>query len=231
MPDVRVPYATAAQIEYVGLNRPDLAVNFMQKALSLGRSDPTILMPAAELYIRMGNLDAAVPLLAACIKANQDFTPHVLNLLLEKDRSDLAIKICQDNVAHLASIFEQLPAEGRPATPTQVTSRDVLQNELARRCEQPDTEAWVLAMLGNNALDRNDPASAYKYFQRALGKEYSQVDWRLGLARALVQTGQTDAAIVEIRACERMAPQRDDVRNYLQEILNHSHPEAMRSLG
>jgi O-antigen ligase/tetratricopeptide (TPR) repeat protein len=230
-PTYAAPYATAAQIEFATLSRPDIATTFMQKALQLGRSDPAILMPAAELDIHLGNAEASVPLLRDCVKADNSWNQHAADLLLAQDRSDLAIKVCQGKADQLTNILVHLPAPGKPATPTQAASRIQLLSEITQLSQQPDTSPWVLATLASSALNQNDPATATKYYQRALEKDYRQVDWRLGLARALVACGQTDQAIAEIRACERMAPQRNDVRDYLQELLNNPHPKPVRGVG
>jgi hypothetical protein len=109
--------------------------------------------------------------------------------------------------------------------------RAVLLSRMAKMCESPDADAEAMSMLGEECMRRHAPQLAAEYYERALEHEYSQVNWRILLARALVATGKLDAAIIEVRACHKLAPDRNDVSAYLEELSNRRDNSSSGLVG
>jgi hypothetical protein len=63
-----------------------------------------------------------------------------------------------------------------------------------------------------------DAAGAVAYYRRALDRDYGEVVWRLGLARALADTGDVTVAIAEAEICLRLRPRWEPAEALVREL-------------
>jgi O-antigen ligase len=247
-PTYAPPYAAAAQIELKALNQPGPANQLMDVAHRLAPSDPSVLMADAELKTDLDQVTQACALLQTCVEADRSWTPRAVSMMLSQNRPDLAMQICGSNMYDLIDLLHRLPPAPQPqpvapqliigSAKNEATKNEALKNEAVQQepsplekiraqlfakinqlAARPDADQNALATFAQLCLDNGDAESAVLNYRRALEGDYSQIDWRLGLARALVTTGQTEAAISELRTCQRLAPERNDVRDYLETII------------
>jgi Flp pilus assembly protein TadD len=89
-----------------------------------------------------------------------------------------------------------------------------LRNRVSATTANPDD----IAALAQFNLQRGDFSPAIELYDRALGDEYTRVDWRLNLVRALAATGRFDDAIHQLRICLRLRPRDAEATSLLTEV-------------
>ena len=92
-----------------------------------------------------------------------------------------------------------------------------------------DVKANELAALALIDLNHGDLPSAIELYGRALAQDYSQVDWRLNLARALAKNGKLDEALHEVRICLRLRPHHAEATRLLEDLSGRA--EDARAKG
>jgi Flp pilus assembly protein TadD len=75
-----------------------------------------------------------------------------------------------------------------------------------------------VAALAQINFERGDLSAAIDLYNRALGEEYTQVDWRMKLARALAASERFDDAVHQLRICLRLRPQHAEATQLLNEV-------------
>ncbi len=61
---------------------------------------------------------------------------------------------------------------------------------------------------------------AAAYYRKAIAKRYNQLNWHLGLARALADMNQLDEAFRIARTCMKMWPDSKPARSLAEELNN-----------
>jgi tetratricopeptide (TPR) repeat protein len=78
---------------------------------------------------------------------------------------------------------------------------------LEERCSHPDAPAAAIATMASIYRKEGNFEAAIEYYRRALALDYSQIQWRLNLARVLAETNRVPEAIHEARIGLRLRPQ------------------------
>ena len=92
------------------------------------------------------------------------------------------------------------------------------------KCSEPDVSASALISLGEFYKKENNLDAAIDYYRQALDKEYSQIKWRIMLARLLAEAGNTPEAIHEAQICLRLSPKYEAAENLIAQLNTISNP-------
>ncbi len=199
-------WCLAGQLEMLVLNDP-AGANHIRTGFRLAPCDATVCFVAGLLDAEEGKADESFEKFTMAVQLDGRLFTDVAGIYINQlNRPDLALTIAGDNISrlsHVANTLASLEEHGELAEQvrTQVTGL------LKLKCQQPDVPAWSLASLGNIYRKENANADAIDCYRRALVLDYSQVYWRLNLAKLLAKTEQVPEAIHEARICLRLRPQ------------------------
>ena len=101
---------------------------------------------------------------------------------------------------------------------------------LAADAADPDASPQTLAEQADADARRGRTADAVALYRRALAGEYGNVDWRLRLARCLLDAGRPADAATEARVVLQLRPDRTDAKALLAECQTRAatRPSAAR---
>ena len=139
-------------------------------------------------------------------------------------RPDLAVKLAGSNLIYmrrLVRFLEKQPncAELVEKTHSKITTR------LREDCQKPDAPAWELASLANYCSQQEKFNEAIYFYKRALNIEYGNVNWRMGLARALEKIGRVTEAISEVQLIRKLRPELRGPEQLLERLQEQKyHP-------
>jgi O-antigen ligase/tetratricopeptide (TPR) repeat protein len=210
-------YALEGQLRFLVLAE-HAGVELVRAGVRLAPYDPPTCLVAGEMAARSGRMDEAVPLLARAVAMNREYFAEVAAFYVaELKRPDLARELAGDDYRHLTELVRLLPQDQSSTK----LSQDLLaqaEASLRNRVSSAKATSDEIAALAQINLQRGDLASAIELYDRALGDEYTQVDWRLNLARALAAKGQFDDAIHQLRICLRLRPHHAEATQMLSEV-------------
>ena len=224
-------YCVAGQLEKSVLNDPN-GVKHIQTGYLLAPCDPTTCFVAGALDAEGGLFDAASAKLCRALKLDSSLFRELASFFINHlDRPDLAVKLAGDNTDWLSQaanlLWNGLPARentpnmGVPQGTGAEQARTRVVELLKLKCRQSDAPAWALASLANICARENDYEAAIENYRRALGLDYSQVQWRFTLATLLAKTDREASAIREARICLRLRPEFKAAERLIADLSVH----------
>jgi O-antigen ligase/tetratricopeptide (TPR) repeat protein len=206
----------AGQLELFVLGDPAGAAH-VREGYRLSPGDPTAGFAAGLLDALEGRWDDSVTKFKKV--ANNRFADIVETYVRQVNRPDLALTVAGDDAGRLfrlAETFQALPADELKDLAKAAKGQAI--EKIKARAAEPDAPAWVLASMGSISAAEGDDRAAIVYYKKALGADYGQHHWRLGLARSLARTGDVKEALQEARVCLRLRPQDGATRRLIQEL-------------
>jgi tetratricopeptide (TPR) repeat protein len=92
---------------------------------------------------------------------------------------------------------------------------------LEAKCSEPGTPGSVFAHLGNIYSKQQNNEAAIECYRQALAREYSQVYWRLELAKLLVKIEEIPEAMTEAKICLQLRPQLKTAETFVADLSVH----------
>ncbi len=199
-------YSMAGQLEKFVLNDESGAQHILT-GYRLAPCDPAACFAAGLLDAAEGRIEESYAKFKRAVQLDGKLFADVVDVYINRfGRADLAVTIAGDSIdwlSHVANVLSQV--EDRQELVSQ--ARAMVLETLETRCFGPDAPAWALASLGNIYGRENDYEAAIQCYRRALALDYSQVNWRLTLARLLTEANRISEAAHEARICLRLRPQ------------------------
>ena len=213
---------------YVRTEQYDLAIALFQGLLDSSPKPPPeetagLLFRLGEAYRRKGDLNAAIPAFRAAAAANPKETSPLLALALILDgtgRGEQAVpvyeqilKLQPDNAVALNNLAYIVAQKGDDPD----RALDLAERAAQAHKDSPD----IQDTLGWAYLKKNRPDEARAVFQALIEKEPQNPTFHYHLGMALLQTGDRDGAIQELKtALANGLPQADagTVRELLEKI-------------
>ena len=197
----------AGQLELFILDRPQ-GLEHIRAAYALAPNHPDVVFTAAMADADRGDWDGSVAKFGHCVELAPQMVGEVMDVYEKQfDRPDLAVKVGEkgNNPTTLLQLSQRLKEKGTHPEAA-AAAWDAGVSMLERWCERPDAAPAVLVALAGiyRSVDKVDAAIAL--YRRALVLDYSQVDWRLELARTLAASGKPAEALREAQICLRLRP-------------------------
>jgi tetratricopeptide (TPR) repeat protein len=189
--------------------------------------DRTVCFIAGKLAVEGNDWDQSVEAFKRCT-ALGGFDNEIIDTYVDAGRPELAVQIVAGRRQELEYLAGRLQGIARYRD-----IADACQNEatslLLAEANAPGASAEVLADLAARYAQQNKPADAIQWYQKALGLNYGEVDWRLNLAGIMAATGRVSDAMEEAKICIRLRPQCDEARKMIGDLSLRS--DADRDTG
>ncbi len=213
------PYTVAGQIEKYCLNI-DSGGDRIRKGFCLAPCDPVACFVAGCLDISEGKSEQCIEKFQRAVQLDGNLFKEVANIYVKYlNRPYLALASASNNIGRLnyvAGILEDMQYHDLAKQTLQE-----IQNLLEAECSKPGAPASAFAALANIYIKQQKNKAAIEYYRRALALNYSQVQWRLILARLLAETENIAEAIQQARICLRVRPQLKEAENLIADFAVH----------
>jgi tetratricopeptide (TPR) repeat protein len=114
-----------------------------------------------------------------------------------------------DRQLMIVSVLRNIPDRAdfqAMATQIETKAKVARRAELVDKCSREDASGTDLAALAEIYRTEHDLNRSIDCYQRALAKQYDQMDWHLNLARVLLAAGRASDAVEEASICLRRQP-------------------------
>lgn len=216
-PTFGATYCIVGQIERFILDDPTGA-KMISKGFRLAPCDPTVCFVAGFLDVKEDRIEQSLEKFKKAVQLDGDIFKKVADIYITKiSRPDLAVAIAGDDVRRLSYIANVL-ADSTEHGGLVRHARTKVASLLKERCTQPDAPAWALVSLANIYTEQQDKKTAIEFYRRAIELDYSQVSWRLELAKLLADTGHIPEAMHQARICRRLCPQLEEAKKLIADL-------------
>jgi tetratricopeptide (TPR) repeat protein len=127
-----------------------------------------------------------------------------------------AIQIAGDDITRLSYVTNALLDMQYNDLATQTLQK--IKDLLEARCSTSQAPASAFESLAQIYTRQNNNLAAIECYRRALEIDYSQVYWRLNLARLLAESRQIPEAIRETKICLRLRPELKAAEELLEQL-------------
>jgi tetratricopeptide (TPR) repeat protein len=211
-------------------------------AADLGPGDFMVSLVTGTLDGEEGKWADSVRHFQRAVLLKKDEVNEVVNLYVGYfHRPDIGLQFADGSINSLRLLAQQLRALGKdqsagPTTgPATRSSDEAIALQADRRADalvraaadQKDAPPEILGEMGLLCVRQKDWEQAVSYLGRAELKAPDQMDWRLALARSLLEVGRTEEAVSEAQSILRHRPQWEPA----QELIDRAtHPAGQRPL-
>jgi len=217
------PYTIVGQIEKYCLNI-DSGGDRIRKGYCLAPCDPVACFVAGCLDVFEGKIENCIEKLERAVQLDGSlFTDVSIIYINHLNRPRLALISAGNNIhrlSYVAGIYEDMQYFDLAEE-----TREKIKEQLEIQCSQPDAPASKLASLAEIYRRQQNNEAAIACYRRALVLNYSEVHWRLKLARLLAENENIPEAIQQARICLRVRPQLKAAEKLIADCS--VHPAAM----
>lgn len=216
-PTYGAPYSLAGRLEYFVLHRPQGADD-IRAGYELDHNNPDGCLAVAELDATLKHWDGSKAEAQRALQLDPMIALQtVLQIYVQQGRPDIAHDLIRNDLDGLRAL-------------TAILMNNPAYRELAKRCsdeatvlllkaaQSPDASDDVLAQVAQYYDGLGHDAEAAKYYELALNKNYSQVDWRFRLAKLMIKSGNLAAAEKELQTILRLRPKWPEAESLLNEV-------------
>ena len=182
----------------------------VENGIRTAGNDPIAWGAAGQLAAVEGHPDLALQRFRRAVQLRRSTLQMAVESLLQDcRRPDLVLAIAGDDPLLLYDSSRMLLDRGFAQEGQEARSKSI--RVFRSRVNDSATPTWVLAMLAEASSQEGRHEEAIGLYQRALGKQYTQLSWRLACIQELLTTGRVDDAHREVQVCQRLAPDSSDV--------------------
>lgn len=202
----------------------DRGITLVRLGASLSPYDGQSNLVAGELEAHLHHADEAWPYLRRAVTLEPSlFESAVAVCLIPLNRIDWAESLADNQhgrLIKLANLCSEIPQFKTDAAQIVRKAEQSLEDSVQSATASPqETAQLAYAKYQSGQLN-----TAITYYRQALNSQYHRVDWRLGLARALADSGDYNAAIHETKVCLRLSPQFQPAQQLLESLAVHGTP-------
>lgn len=209
-------YSVAGQIEKIVLN-DDRGAEDIRKGFRLAPCDPIACFMAGYLDVLEGKTNECFSKFARAFELDTELFRAVADMYIyQLNRPELAFKAAGDEIWRLnyvADAFMDMQYNDL-ADLTIKKIKDLLEVQ----CAGNQVSGSVFEALARIYVRQNKNYTAIACYRRALSIDYSQIHWRLDLAKLLAQSQQIPEAIHEIKVCLRLRPGLKEAEQLLEQL-------------
>ncbi len=212
-------YSVVGQIEKLILN-DDSGVERIRKGFRLAPCDPVACFVAGWLDILEGKTQDCIAKFERAVQLDGNLFNNVVDIYVKQlSRPHLAISVAGDDIGrliHVANVLEDMQYSDLAEE-----TREKMRSLLEAKCSEPGTPGSVFAHLGNIYSKQQNNKAAIECYRHALAREYSQVYWRLELAKLLVKIEEIPEAMTEAKICLQLRPQLKAAETFVADLSVH----------
>ena len=213
------PYSVVGQIEKFILNE-DGGAEKIRKGFRLAPNDPITCLVAGNLDVLEGNIQNSIGKFNKAVQLESGLFYTVVDIYVyQLSRPDLALSIAEKHtgwLGHVANVFDDMQYSDLAAQ-----AREKMKEQLELQCNNLDAPGDVYAQLGSIYCSQGKIEQAAECYQQALAREYSQVYWRLELAKLLVKMDKVQDAMSEAKICLQLRPQFEAAETLITDLSVH----------
>lgn len=216
-PTYGATYSVVGQLELFVLNDPDGAER-IRKGFVLAPGDPTACFVAGQLDAEEGEAEESFAKLKRAVQLDGRLFDDAAQLCIERlSRPDLAVTLAGESTYRLSQVANAL-AEVEEHKDLADKARSEAVALLKEKCSQPDAPAAAFASMAGIYGRQGDNEAAIENYRHALALDYSQIQWRLSLARLLAKSNKVPEAIHEARIGLRLRPQFKEAEKLIADL-------------
>jgi len=212
-------YSIVGQIEKLILN-DDSGAERIRKGFRLAPCDPVACFVAGWLDILEGKTQDCIAKFERAVQLDGNLFNDVVDIYVKQlSRPHLAISVAGDDIGrliHVANVLEDMQYNDLAEE-----TREKMRSLLEAKCSEPGTPGSVFAHLGNIYSKQQNNEAAIECYRQALAREYSQVYWRLELAKLLVKMEEIPEAMYEAKICLQLCPQLKAAETFVADLSVH----------
>ncbi len=209
-------YSIAGQIEMFILGDQSGAEK-IRKGFQLAPCDPIACFVAAELDVSEGKIDQAIEKFDRAANLDSKLWWDVTNIYVyQLSRPQKAIALAENNIDRLSRLVEIL--DNMQYTDLAEQTRLKIKKLLEKECTKPNPSAPALAYMAEINRKQKNNELAIQYYQRALDVSYSNIHWRLCMAKLLAEKGETSEAIYQAKICLRLRPHFKEAEKLIADL-------------
>ncbi|TET73465.1 MAG: hypothetical protein E3J56_04045 [Candidatus Aminicenantes bacterium] len=212
-------YSIVGQIEKFVLN-DDSGAERIRKGFRLAPCDPVACFVAGWLDVEEGKTQDCIAKFERAVQLDGNMFSDVVDIYVKQlSRPHLAISVAGDDIGrliHVANVLEDMQYNDLAEE-----TREKMKSLLEAKCSEPGTPGSVFAHLGNIYSKQQNNEAAIECYRQALAREYSQVYWRLELAKLLVKIEEIPEAMYEAKICLRLRPQLKAAETFVADLSVH----------
>jgi tetratricopeptide (TPR) repeat protein len=199
-------YALAGQLDCFVLHNAAAGQELISRAYELDHNELVACEALAQLDVVQGKWDEAlITAQRALILDRPSALPTILSIYVNGGQPERAYPLVNGDLSGLQMLHDMLKG-------------DPQHTALASKCEHEATELLLEAAKGSNVPAdilaqaaeiherQGNDALAIDCYERALARNYGQLDWRLKLADLLARSGKEEAAEQELEVCLHLRP-------------------------
>ncbi len=212
-------YSVVGQIEKF-IFKDNTGGERIRKGFRLAPCDPIACFVAGCLDVSEGKIQDGIGKFNRALQLDGALFKEVAVIYINHiSQPHLAISIAGDDIERLSYVADVL--EDMQYNDLAEQARREIKNLLEAKCSQPSAPASAFACLADIYVKQQDNRSAIDCYRRALSLDYSQVQWRLNLARLLADVERIPEAIREARICLQIRPQLKAARELIEDLSLH----------
>lgn len=193
----------------------------IKKGFLLAPCNPKACFAAGFLDIIEGKTEDSLDKFNRAIQLDGKLFRDVVDIYAGKmDRPDLAVTVAgQDRgkLNYVARILAGIGGHDELVTTIHAKTAE----QLKTKSVNSDASAWELVTLAGIYAKEQDNEAAIECYRQALAQDYSQVSWRMALARLLVKTEKIPEAMHEARMCLKLRPQLKAAEKLIADLSLH----------
>lgn len=217
-------YALAGQLEYFLLHGPH-GEALIRTGYRLDHNDPVSCCAMAQLDAAKGQWDDALRDARRAMALDRNgMSAEALGIFVSPGRPELAYELVRGDLDGLQMLARMLGSDPKNHA-LQAKCEAEATGLLLGRASAGAADAEGLARAAEVHAQRSEPLLAIDCYQRALAKNYANVDWRFRLAGLLERVGKYDEAAQQARACLRLRPSYADAEALLARVDGRHPPD------
>jgi hypothetical protein len=209
-------YTLAGELEKFVLN-DSAGSDKIKKGYRLAPGDAISCYIAGYLDLVEGKYEDCTSKLNRAASLDDRLFKNVAAIYLEYlSRPDLVVLLAGDNISrlnYLVGVFSEAQYEDLA---NQCRTR--MQKILQQQCSTPDAPAQILALLAEIYGRQKEYDKAIDCYQRALALDYSQLKWRIELAKTLAAANSLPEALHEAKICLRIYPCSKEAQKLAEDL-------------
>ena len=228
-PTYHPTYLLEGQLRGYFLDQPEVATALFHRGTDLAKSDPQAHFENGLWAIRTGDDTKALEELVTAVTISRTLYAEAATCLIDDLDNLEEAKLLADNNPNLLGVLLELLEQREAYSAAAGELQAELDQLIADRADQGNASGAELALMATKAMDAGDYERAIDLYRRALATDYNRFPWRLGLAEALRQLPDYEAARREVRICLRLRPTDHRARQLMEELallVDGQQPQA-----
>ncbi len=209
--------SVVGQLEKYVLGNPKGA-ELIREGFRLAPCDATACFTAGLLDAEQGQAETSYAKLSRAVQLDGRLFKEAVDISIGRlDRPDLAVELAGESTNRLSYVADVLLDNEKHKEMAEEARAEVVAL-LEKKCSEPGAPPAAFASMAKIYQKEGNIEAAIDFYRRALVLDYSQIQWRINLARLLADSGDIPAAIHEAKIGLRLRPQFKAARKLIADL-------------